>query len=623
MQAYLKAILLVGTASGLGGMALAQSSSPFSGLFGRAGSEAESSPVTLDLQIDGADADGLESAIRASSLIVGAMAEGRVTGQDLLAAARGDYARILGVLYNQGYYSSQIDITLDGVEAAEIAPLDAPAQISRVSVMVNAGSQFTFSRAAIDPVANRQDIPQGYRPGEVAGTGRIKSAALAGVEGWRDHGHAKANVAGQEITADHVESRVDSQIALNPGPVVTFGTLEIAGYDRLDPRRLRKIAGFPEGQRFDPEDLDRVRKRLRRTGVFSAITLEEARDLGPGDTMDVALTVVEEKPRRIGAGFELSNTDGMMLSAYWMHRNLLGGGERLRLDLQSSDIGSSNSGRDDEFSGRLERPATITADTTAFLDGSLARMREEDYDSDVIEGSLGFSHYFSDQLTADIAAGYMYSRVTDDSGKTNFKALTFPMDVIWDRRDEPTNAKSGFYLAGYATPFLGMGEADSGAVLQLDGRGYYSFGGNDRVTLAGRSFLGTVLGSDIENTPREYLFFSGGGGSVRGQSYESLGVHEIDGLSGPIKTGGMSIVNLNAELRYQLGSKIGLAAFSDYGQLWGESAFGGNDVWHAGAGLGVRYDTPIGPLRFDIGHPVGGGATDDGIQLYLGLGQAF
>ena len=108
--------------------------------------------------------------------------------------------------------------------------------------------------------------------------------------------------------------------------------------------------GLPEGERFDPEEVEDVRKRLRRSGVFSAITLEEAETLNPDGSMDINLTVVEQKPRRIGAGFEISSTDGAMVSAYWMHRNLLGGGERLRIEGEVKDVGSDTSGKDERIS---------------------------------------------------------------------------------------------------------------------------------------------------------------------------------------------------------------------------------------------------------------------------------
>lgn len=619
MRTYLRAICVATIALGGAGTALAQSSWPFSGLFG--GGSRSDSPVDLEFRIAGDDG-ALERQIRNGSLLTSALDEDRTTGQDLLAAARGDYARILGTLYDQGYYSALINIVLDGVEAAEVAPLDAPDVIRRVVVTVDPGQQFRFSRAAIAPVAPETDLPSGYATGEIAGTGTIRSAAVAGVDGWRNHGHAKAEVAGQQITADHRQNAVDSQIALAPGPAVTFGRLHISGQDRLSLRRLEKIAGFPEGERFDPEKVEDVRKRLRRSGVFSAITLEESDTLSPGNVMDMSLTVVEQKPRRLGAGFEISTTDGAMVSAYWMHRNLLRGGERLRIDARIKDMGADNSGRDERISLRIDRPATVTPDTTAYLLLEAEREREEDYDADTAGLSLGFNHIFSDELTADIAVQYRFSRVTDANGRTDFKVLALPMDVIWDRRDESNNAKRGFYLSGDLIPFKGFGETGSGARVLGEGRAYYSLGQDDRFTLAGRAQLGTVLGTEIQETPRDYLFFSGGGGTVRGQPYQSLGAEAIPGPDGPIKTGGMSIATLNAELRMQVRERIGVVLFADYGQVWDDGSWSGTSANHSGAGIGLRYDTPIGPLRFDVAGPVGGD-TGEGVQLYLGLGQAF
>ena len=98
----------------------------------------------------------------------------------------------------------------------------------------------------------------------------------------------------------------------------------------------------------------------------------------------------------------------------------------------------------------------------------------------------------------------------------------------------------------------------------------------------------------------------------------------IQGDDGPVKTGGMSVVNLTAEARIQIREKIGTAIFVDAGRVWTDSGFAGSAGWHAGAGAGIRYKTPIGPLRFDLAVPVGGGYDDDsGLQVYIGLGQAF
>ncbi|MFD1881807.1 autotransporter assembly complex protein TamA [Paracoccus pacificus] len=593
------------------------SSSPFSGIFG--GPKAEA-PVKLNFNIAG-DTD-LEKSLRGRSLMSGAIDEGRYTGQDLLAAARADYARFLAVLYGQGYYSGVINITLDGQEAAQIAALDAPQTVRQINVTVQTGPQFRFSRAAVGPLAPNTKLPSDFQTGKVAKSELVGDAARAGVKAWRENGNAKADIAGDNIVADHAARTLSAEVALAPGPVVTFGQLRMRGYDRMDPRRLAKIAGFPEGQRFDPEKLEDVRKRLRRTGVFSAITLEESEKLGPGNTMDVDLTVVEQKPRRIGAGFEISTNEGAALSAYWLHRNLLGGGERLRIEGKIANLGARDSGRDYSLNLRLERPATITADTTAYLDTGIQHTDDVDYKEDAAHFGLGLNRIWSDELSAQTEIQYRVSRVEDESGKTRFKVLSFPTSITWDKRDDPNNAKSGFWLSGGVIPFVGFADTGSGSQLTAEGRIYRSFGEDQRFTLAARARLGTVAGPTLAETPRDYLFYSGGGGTVRGQPYQSLGVRVLQGPDGPIKTGGMSIATVSTEARIQVREKIGTVLFVDAGRVWEDELWGGASGWQAGAGVGVRYDTPIGPLRLDLAGPVGGD-TGKGLQLYLGLGQAF
>lgn len=620
-RAAAAAVVLVAT----GSIALGQSSSPFSspfaGLFGRGGGTSNSI-VDLQFRVAGDD-PALERRLRNASLLTAALNDGRSSGQDMLAAARADYARLLGNLYDAGYFSASIDITLDGIEAATVAPLDAPDVVRQVVVAVVPGERFTFSRAEIAPVAPHTELPDEYRAGEPAGTGIIRGAALAGVRGWRDYGHAKADVAATEIIADHPSGSLDSRIGLAPGPVVSFGEMRVQGLTRLREERLREMAGFPAGDRFDPDTLEAVRKRLRRSGVFSAITLDESDTLGPGNSMDVALTVVEQKPRRIGGGFEVSTDDGAAISGYWMHRNLWGGAERLRVDGLISDIGSGSSGRDYELTIRLERPATFGRDFTAFAEGGVARMREEDYDSDSAFVGAGVDYYRNDDLSGTASLQYRKARVTDEGGTTDFTLLAMPLAGTWDRRDVDVDPKQGFWLKAGLTPFLGLEDSTgSGLRSELEGRAYRSFGEAQRLTFAGRARLGTVTGSEIAETPRDYLFYSGGGGSVRGQPFESLGAEVIPGPDGPIKTGGMSVANLTAEVRYQLRERIGLAAFADAGKVWTEGAFEGESDWHSGAGLGVRYLTPIGPIRLDLAGPTGGD-TGEGLQVYLGLGQAF
>lgn len=612
----------------------ASSSNPFAGLkrlFDRGekpvtteDGEVLGPPVKLDFVIIDGPED-LKKSLRNASLVAAALAEDRATGQDILAAARGDYARALGQMYDDGYFSSIINITLDGVEAAEIAPLDAPRYVGHVVVTVDPGPQFRYARADIGQLAPGTRPIEPYGVGQIAGTGVIKRAASTAIGDWRDASHAKAKVAAQEIIADHNVSKLESNIVLNPGPPVTFGKLHATGNQRLSTRRLLKIAGYPEGAKFDPEQLETVRKRLRRSGVFSAITLVEAETLNPDNSMDVALTVVEQKPRRIGAAFELSTTDGGMVSAYWLHRNLFGGGERFRIDAEVSDLNADTDGRDYSFGIRLERPATLHPDITGYMDLDLEEDNEPEYYEKSASYALGFNYIRSERLTADIALKYDYAKINYGAGDFDFSVIALPASVTWDRRDNIYNAKKGFWLSGEVTPFFGLNDVGSGAQIVGEGRIYRSVMKDEKLTFAARARVGTVVGPDILDVTPDYLFFEGGGGSVRGHSYESLGFDiPIEGTGVDAYVGGQSTVNINLETRYQVRPKIGAVFFVDAAKIWDDGGWQGNTLWEAGAGLGVRYDTPIGPIRLDVGTPINPQDDDSSrVQLYLGLGQAF
>lgn len=151
----------------------------------------------------------------------------------------------------------------------------------------------------------------------------------------------------------------------------------------------------------------------------------------------------------------------------------------------------------------------------------------------------------------------------------------------------------------------------------LDLRTYRKVG--DRVVVAVRGVLGSVAGPSIEDAPADFLFFSGGSGTVRGQDYQSLGVDLRPGVT----IGGRSFAGVSGELRVKTGEKLSVVGFYDAGYIGRESFIDGSGEWHTGFGAGVRYDTGIGPIRLDVGFPGSGPGSSSGPELYIGIGQAF
>ncbi len=563
----------------------------------------------------------LEKTLRESSSLLAAVRDDTTDPQDLFAAALAEYGRIVGALYAEGYYSPVVNVLIDGREAAGIAPLDAPTTIRQIAVVVDPGPAFRFSQARVAPLAPATTLPTGFATGQPARSRLVQDAVAAGINGWRDVGHAKAVTAGQSIVADHAQNTLAADVTIAPGPRLRFGEMKIEGAQRMRENRIQAIAGLPVGGQFSPADLERSAERLRKTGVFKSVSLTEDETVTSPDLLGITATLVEEKTRRYSFGAELASLDGVTLSALWMHRNLFGGAERLTVEGDVSNIGAQDSGVDYTFGVTLDRPATFRADTTLSFNIDAARLDEADYTETT--GSIGatLSREFTDDLSGRIGLEYTNGGFTDATGAFNFQQLALPIGLTLDKRDDVLNAQQGYYVDLEVMPYLGFGDTSSGTRVKLDARAYRGFGTTRPVVLAGRVQGGAVFGADIATTPRDYLFYSGGGGTVRGQPYQSLGVAVLQDGGDSVETGGTAFVAGSVELRAMVTDSIGVVGFLDAGQV-SALDFSGSGGFHAGAGIGVRYATGFGPIRLDVATPVGGG-TGDGVQIYVGIGQSF
>ncbi len=574
----------------------------------------------IQLSAPGVD-DDLTDRLRAASLLLQDTEEDR-TAQDLIAAARADYGRLVAALYDAGHFSPVVRISVDGREAARIPPFGAPRSISRINISVDPGPVFQLGTADIAPLATNTELPDEFRPGGAATTPLLRDTARAGIEGWRDAGYATAEVADQQITARNGEAVLDVRVRIEPGQVVRFGQLRPQGQDRMRPDRILAIAGLPEGAVFSPDTLDRVEGRLQDTGVFSAIALEEG-EVGPDGQMDITATLVESEPRRVGFGAEISTDDGAALSAYWLHRNLFGGAERLRIEGEISGIGSEGlsteevEGIDASLGLRYSRPATFTPDTTFYTELGAEYLDEPAFSLSTIGAEVGVEHRFTRLLTGSLGLGVTYYDIEDQFGDRQLTLLSVPVALTWDRRDDPLDARRLFFLETSATPFL-TDQGSGGARAYVDGRVYFGFGEDRAARIAARVQAGSVFGGDITEIPPNFLFFSGGAGTVRGQEFQSLGATQMG-----LDAGGRSFLGLSTEYRQDIGdTAFGLVAFADAGYV-GADALGGSGDWHAGAGLGVRYDTPFGPIRVDLATPVRGAGVGEDLFIYIGIGHSF
>ncbi|WP_425045866.1 autotransporter assembly complex protein TamA [Primorskyibacter sp. S87] len=572
--------------------------------------------LETSLSAPGASED-LQSRLSDSSSVMSAESRGLSSPQEILAAALADYRTLVQILYDEGYFSPVVNIRLDGREAANIPALSTPSSFNRVEISIQTGRPFTFKRAEIGPLAPDTELPEEYAVGQPATTGAIKDAGTEAIRAWRFAGHPKVKIGEQRVVAVHSAAQLDSDLEVLPGPKLRFGKMTLAGETAVKPESINRIAGFPTGEVYSPALVQKTGTRLRRTGTFRSVNIKEAEQPNADGTLDFEATFEDMPRRRLTFGAELASRTGLDLTGIWMHRNFLGGAERLRFEAQIRNIGGDED-IDGRIGVRLDQPDKLGPDDNIFYLGEIERRNRTHYNETRGLLGAGVRRVFSDDLYAEGFAAYSYSKADDAYGSNRpFHYLVLPFKAEWDRRDNPVSAKQGFFLDARVSPFLGVSGTKSGAQFFVDGRGYVNPGGG-RIVLAGRMQIGSVVGPGPSEVTPSFLFFSGGAGTVRGQPYESLGIPVGTGIAG-----GKSFLGVAAEVRGHVTDNISLVGFFDYGAVDTSSFVSSNSTYHTGAGIGVRYDLGgFGPLRVDLAWPVDG-PTDDGMQFYIGIGQAF
>jgi translocation and assembly module TamA len=549
----------------------------------------------------------------------------------LIARARGDYGRIIAALYTQGYYGGSVKIEIDGAPVETMrSDVELPDPIP-VSVSVDPGPLFSFGVIRIEGLPNdpmtQEDADVldledwALSRGAVARSGAVLEAEGRLVDVWRERGHPHAQIATREVVADHRNLTVDVTLIVEPGPAARFGDVHVTGTERMDPAYVRWMTGIKPGEEYDPDALKRARKRLQDLGVFASITIEEADSVGDDGLLPITFSFSERKRRVIGGGVSLSTIDGATLEGYWTHRNLFGHAERLTFEAGVSRLGAEGFSPDVSYvlATSFRRPGVFTPDTDMTL--RLAAVREfvDPYESTTIGGRGGLEHQFTEALSGSAALNLEYANIDDAFGNEEYYIVSLPSEFDYDLRNNELDPTRGMRGTLALEPLFDVAGGTLALVSQGSLSSYYSLSHGDRMVLAGRVGAGSIVGGDtLSDIPATRRFFLGGGGSIRGYEYRSIGPE----LNGEV-VGGRSFWDTSAELRFKVTDTIGVVPFVDAGAAYDEPYFDFSEDIYVGAGIGLRYYTPLGPLRFDVAVPVAPEWRLQDVAFYVGLGQSF
>jgi translocation and assembly module TamA len=582
-------------------------------------------PVRYALTFDpGTDDEELREALENGSQLFQDQEEPVSGDLGLAIKARDDRDRLLAVLYERARYGGTISVLINGQDIDSLPPDPSfpDGQAVPVTVRVTPGPVFTLGSVKFEGDAAGLD-PATYelRRGARADSTLIIRAGEQIVNDLKEQSRPLAKLTERSVVADHATSTVDVTISADAGPVAPVGDLTVTGTRTVDPDFVREFSRLNHGRPYSPENIRKAAERLRQLNVFSSVTINEADTLAPDGTIPMNIQVSEGKHRYFGFGGQVSTTEGLGVQGYWGHRNLFGRAESLRIEGSVDRIGETTDvGSLDYSAGILFAKPGAFGPASTFTASVKASLLDPDaYSAKTITAAAGASFELSPTDTVSAGAEVGWADIDDAFGSNSYITAALPFEFVRDTRDDKLNATEGYRALINAKPSYEFEGQTFFSSFEASASGYYALGAEKRLVLAGKLGAGVLVGGDeLSDIPATRRFFLGGGGTVRGYSFQEISPRDADNDL----TGGRSYVNGTLEARIAVTDTIGIVPFIDAGSVSESTTPDFSDI-RAGAGIGLRYATPFGPIRLDFAVPLNKypGGTDYGI--YAGIGQSF
>jgi outer membrane protein insertion porin family len=571
-----------------------------------------------------------------------------------------DIAHLEGYYHSAGFFEASVeldrmDYSEDGrfVDIVLVIEEGEPTLVEVVDFSPN---------TLIDENELREDLL--LKPGEPYNASYLSTDIYTLQSKYFDRGYLAVSI---DESVDITGYRSTIHFDIKPGTQIKIRNIEISGNVLSKSAVIEKEIAFDQGDICRLNKLVETQRNLYETGLFTVVDINPE-NLDPMDrTVDIAIRVRERKAAFIEAGFGVGNILGSRIFARWGTRNLLGTGRGLRLsteygfDLFEGETISVNNLQfrnnfwryDAEYFQRyifglkalleldffIQKDATVQNLVIRTIGAQILTRRRLTRYTDMF---LGFTNEFIKREE------FVLPEPTREKEE---ESRFFTNSYSNDRRDFLLNPRTGVYRflrLKFAGGFLG-GDQDF-YTASASSQWYFPMGRFDVLALRVRVGYGDHFGQSTV-VPIEDRYFAGGSNSVRGYPNNSLGPKVLDAngdpvidesTGNPIPAGGNALLLTNLELRFGIPvlSRINIsgAAFFDGGNVWesvedislsdfkpfkNSSEVTINDYFY-GIGLGIRYNTPIGPIRLDYGIPLktAEGDSDKGL-FYLALGQTF
>lgn len=488
-----------------------------------------------------------------------------------------------------------------------------------VSIRVHEGPQFRVGKVDVsgDSVVPKADLIKelGLKQGEVFNYSLVQKDAQMIAGKQKEFGYAFATVSNESVPSADGKA-VDWVYHVQKGKKVYFGSIRMVGAQTTRDKVIRREIRFTEGELYSEGKLELSKARIQRLGFFEKVDIK-TRPTGHPQIVDVEVEVKERTTGtfQVGAGF--STLDNFITTAQISKDNFLGRGQRLSLQASISSIRTM-------FQGSFFEPYFLDTNVTFAIELYNFQQVYSDFTRTSLGGNFSWGYRFTPELLGDVA--YNLERVQTQIGGLNGRTdvpiaslfnsgltSSVRLSLTYDTRNDRFIATNGWYISGTA-------EFASSYLLSQNEFNRYKLTVRRYVPLPLNGVLkfnlvsGLITAPAGRRVPLFERFFMGGIFDVRGFNRNTLGPKiGVPGSSdpaavlAPFNIGGNKQLYLNNELEVPiLQAPINLRGllFFDIGNAYGEGETISLQTLRKTIGWGIRWFSPVGPLRFEWGIPL-------------------
>ena len=416
-----------------------------------------------------------------------------------------------------------------------------------------------------------------------------------------------------KVTIFHETKTASVVFLLQDSPVVKFGDITFTGLQSIKEVYLRERIAIKKGDCFIRSRIDEARISLFQTNLVASVTANTSQP-DEQNLVDVSFSVQERHHRTVSAGAGYKSDEGFGVSLGWEHRNLWHSAQKFTIDTYLAQNTQS-------ISGDLTLPHFASPRQNLTLYSELKHHETDAFESEQASTGLVFERQIKRNLKGTLGSELEFSSIVENDIEDTFALLSFPMSLEYDKRDNPLDSRKGWVVAGNFRPYRDISNSDTEFTKStFAASAFLSFNNFIwRPTFALRGATGTISGIERDDVPANTRFYVGGGGSVRGYKFQSLGPIVDDKPAG-----GLSFSEVSMEARVKWGDSWGGVIFLDGGFAYENTVPQVEEDLLWGTGIGIRYYTSFAPIRFDIAVPLNKRKDiDDDFQLYISIGQAF